>query len=27
LYGIGELVNEQIDFKISRQLDRMEKGE
>lgn len=27
LYGIGELVKEQIDFKIARQLDRMEKGE
>lgn len=27
LYGIGELVKEQIEFKISRQLDRMEKGE
>lgn len=27
LYGIGEVVNEQIEFKISRQLDRMEKGE
>ena len=26
LYGIGELVKEQIDFKIARQLDRMEKG-
>ena len=27
LYGIEEIVKEQIDFKISRQLDRMEKGE
>ena len=27
LYGIGELVNERIEYKISRQLDRMEKGE
>lgn len=27
LYGIGEVVKEQIDYKISRQLDRMEKGE
>ena len=27
LYGIGELVKEQIDFKIARQLGRMEKGE
>lgn len=27
LYGVGELVNEQIEYKISRQLDRMEKGE
>lgn len=27
LYGIGELVKEQIDFKIARQLNRMEKGE
>lgn len=27
LYGIGELVKEQIDFKIARQLARMEKGE
>lgn len=27
LYGIEEVVKEQIDFKISRQLDRMEKGE
>lgn len=27
LYGIGEVVKEQIEFKISRQLDRMEKGE
>ena len=27
LYGIGEVVKEKIDFKISRQLDRMEKGE
>ena len=27
LYGIGELVNEQIEYKISRQLDRMKKGE
>lgn len=27
LYGISEVVKEQIDFKIARQLDRMEKGE
>ena len=27
LHGIGELVNEQIEYKISRQLGRMEKGE
>lgn len=27
LYGIGEVVKEQIDYKISRQLDRMQKGE
>lgn len=27
LYGIGELVKEKIDFKIARQLERMEKGE
>lgn len=27
LYGIGEVVKEKIDFKISRQLARMEKGE
>lgn len=27
LYGIGEIVNEQIERKISRQLGRMEKGE
>lgn len=26
LHGIGELVNEQIEYKISRQLNRMEKG-
>lgn len=26
LYGIEEVVNEQIDFKIARQLGRMEKG-
>lgn len=26
LYGIGEVVKEKIDFKISRQLERMEKG-
>lgn len=27
LYGIESVVAEQIDFKIARQLDRMEKGE
>lgn len=27
LYGIEEVVKEQIEYKISRQLDRMEKGE
>jgi len=27
LYGIEAVVNEQIDFKIARQLDRMEKGQ
>ena len=27
LYGIGEAVKEQVDFKIARQLERMEKGE
>lgn len=27
LYRIGEVVKEQIDYKISRQLDRMQKGE
>ena len=27
LYGIEEVVKEKIDFKIARQLDRMEKGE
>jgi len=27
LYGIEEVVKEQIEFKISRQLDRMENGE
>jgi len=26
LYGIEEVVNEQIEFKIARQFDRMEKG-
>lgn len=27
LYGIGEIVQEQIEYKISRQLVRMRKGE